>query len=488
MNAADVLIVGGGSAGCVLAARLSEDPRRTVLLLEAGPDHVSEHQTPPEILDGHSLALSHDWGYSGDSGRAIRVPRPRIVGGSSATNATMALRGQPSDYDGWGLVGWSFRDILPCFRKLESDHDFADEWHGADGPLPIRRYRLEELAPAQAAFLAAARTTHACAQDLNAPDALGAGTIPMNTEGGIRKSAALTYLAAARARVNLTIRPQAEVDHVVLEGRRAVGVRLAAGGEMIHAARVVLSAGAFGSPAILWRSGVGPAEPLRQLGITLRQELPGVGAGLADHPLFTLHYAARRPTPSHRVPLFQTMLVLSSAQIFPTSVVPVGILKVSTGGLLSLNTAARKPRSTGSVTLVSKDPTVAPRIHFDHLACAEDLEVMLEAVLEARRLAAAAPLSELVLREVFPGDPVQTRAQLAAVLRRHVTTYHHACGTCRMGRGADAVVNASGEVHGLDALSVIDASILPTIPSANIHLTVLMVAEHCAVALAGTSH
>ena len=312
---ADVLVAGGGSAGCVLAARLSEDPGCHVVLLEAGPDLAGQADVPPDVLDASGPTTAHDWGYMAEPdglGRRIALPRARLIGGCSSTNGCFALRGAPAVYDGWaqlGNPGWSFAEVLPFFRRLEADADFGGEWHGCDGPVPIRRHPPAELNAAQAAFIDAARCYGLpYVADHNRPDALGVGPTPRNARDGVRMSTSLTYLAAARGRPNLTIRGDAVVDRVEVRGSVATGVRLI-GGEVITADRVVLAAGAYASPAILQRSGIGPAVRLSALGIGVIADLPGVGENLIDHPLVAVDLPARRVVTGSR---FQAIATLRS--------------------------------------------------------------------------------------------------------------------------------------------------------------------------------
>jgi choline dehydrogenase len=498
--AADVVIVGAGSAGCVLAARLSEDGNRDTVLLESGPDYPTPADLPPEIRSGLRPVFTHDWGYRAETaldGRVLDANRARIVGGCSATNAALAVRGRPTDYDAWaalGCDGWAFADVLPFFCRLEHDFDFDGDAHGHDGPFPIRRPARDELAPIQRAFLdTCANAGLPVVADHNAPGAVGAGLPPMNLIDGVRQSTSLTYLARARARANLTVRSDALVDRIELSGTRAVGVRLAGSGEVVEADRVLLAAGAYGSPAILLRSGVGPAGDLRAAGVEPVIDRPGVGANLAEHPLMPNVFEASMP-PRSGDPVFQALLTTPSATadgVYDLHLLPLFNPPELQGDppVLVILTAVMTPRSRGSVRLRSADPHDAPRIDLGLFTDRADLPRMLDAMRVARLVAATDPLRELVGERVMPAAAADDDDSLTAAVRAACEIYHHAAGTCRMGRSDDpgAVVDPRGAVHGLDGVSVIDASIMPVIPAANTNVPTIMVAERCAAWLRNAS-
>jgi choline dehydrogenase len=493
----DVVVVGGGSAGCVLAARLSEDPGRTVMLVEAGPDCPDVSALPGDVIDASEPTVEHDWGYSADAelDRRMPVPRARIMGGCSATNACFALRGAPEVYDGWaalGNPGWSFAEVLDDFRRLESDQDFRDQWHGSEGPIPIRRHPRDELNRVQAAFLDGATASgHRYVEDHNRPGAVGAGPTPRNARQGMRMSTAVTYLASARGRQNLTIRPETVVAHVECSGTRVTGIRLL-DGTFIQADHVVLAAGTYASPMILARSGIGPAGELQALDIAPVVDLPGVGSNLIDHPIVSIDL----PTPSTPAQSrFQTHVTFHSAAAGVTG--PADLLLFTAGpfdhgpdqrgrgAVFGIVSGLMAPRSRGWVRLASNSPGDPPRIHFAHLTEAQDLERMLDAVTEARRLARSEPVAAITGgSELSPGPaiPTEDRGALAAWVRRAASTYHHPVGTCAMGPDPNlgAVTDARGSVYGIDGLTIADASIMPTIPSATTNLPTIMVAEHMA--------
>lgn len=495
----DVAIIGGGAAGCVLAARLSERPDRTVVLIEAGPDYPDPGALPEDLRSGRRSAGSHDWGLT-DEQTGTAVARAKVVGGCSATNGTIALRGARADYDGWaraGNPGWSFADVLPLFRRIETDLDFGDgdgdadggesgaEWHGRTGPVPIRRYRPQELTPVNAAaYEALAEAGFPRIGDHNRPDVYGVGPAPVNTIGGVRMGAATTYLFPARGRPNLSVLPDAHVDRVLLERGRATGVRLA-DGRTVRAGRVVLAAGTYGSPAVLLRSGIGPAHDLAVLGLPCRSDLPGVGANLQEHPGISVIWPLAGEVPDG--PRFQIVATQPSPGAADGAGPWLQHVPAATPSLFWVSAAVMNPRSRGRVRLGSLDPLRPPRITLNLLAELEDLAAMIEAVRSARHVGTRGPLKELAGGpEQWLGAGVHEPAELAEALRRAVWTYHHACGTCAMGPDprAGAVVDARGRVYGIDGLWVADASIMPVIPSANTHLPTLMVAERLAEEIA----
>jgi choline dehydrogenase len=494
----DVVVVGGGSAGCVLADRLSEDPARRVLLLEAGPDYRTVEALPADLASGWAPAFSHDWGLRAEpaaDGHVLELARAKVMGGCSSTNATAALRGSPADYDAWaaaGNPGWSFQEVLPFFRALETDADFGGEpWHGDGGPLPIRRYRREELTGWSAAGLeAAVAAGHEPVEDHNRPGAVGAGPCPNNTLDGVRMSTSLTWLAAARGRPNLTVRPDTLVDRVVLAGGRAAGVRLA-GGERVDAGRVVLAAGAYGSPVILLRSGVGPAGELAALGVPVAADLPGVGRNLTDHPLVRCAVPVRPgpPCPSFQVVVTWRSSLAADGDLLDLHALPgrsdLAGAESPTGATGFVLVGLMKPRSRGRLWLRSADPADPPHVDPAYLSHPDDLARMVEGLRMARALLRAGPLAALAAGpELAPGERVADGDQsaLAAFVRADVSPYHHPVGTCAMGPdpAAGAVVDARGRVHGVDALVVADASVMPEIPAANTNLPTIMVGERIA--------
>jgi choline dehydrogenase len=373
----------------------------------------------------------------GKGGRMVPLPRGRLVGGSSAVNGTFALRGFPEDYDEWAYAGnddWSFADVLPMFRALENDLDYGDEpWHGDTGQVPIRRYMPQEMSLGARALLeSAVAVGHKDVPDHNRPGATGAGALPVNTIGGVRMSTALTHLATARTRANLTVRPGVLIDRIDVNRGQARGVRLA-DGELLVADLVILAAGAYGSPVIMLRSGLGPAGELGALGIGVQADLPGVGSNLVDHPLASV--ALPSPAEPRRTARYQTMVTLASPQsnrpdlhIFEAGPFETDSRAARGGAVLGVGLALVKPDSRGTVRLASTDPDAPPRIDPAHLRAPRDRKRMLFALQEARRLARTAPLSELVIGSELapaPGIGDHDTRRLTAALAGQVWSYHH---------------------------------------------------------------
>lgn len=493
----DVVIVGAGPAGCVLAHRLTEDARRTVALIEAGPDYGPDPAAwPAELRDSTSVwTESHPWGYANvarEDEAALSLPRARLVGGTSTVNGCIWLRGSAADYDGWaalGNPGWSFADLLPCFRRAESD-PCGGPLHGDRGPVPVSRAPTSSWTPADRAFVAAAKTLGIpLVDDLNGDSVQspGVGPTPKNVADGMRMNAAFTYLAPVQDRANLTVIAETPVDRAVIESGRAVAVRTIEG-RIIRGEEIVVCGGAYGSPAILLRSGIGPPNHLRDLGLPVVADLPGVGANLLDHPLVNgLMEAAIAP--GHE-PLGRTFMPLMikarSRQVSDEIDLHIYQGQSLDDGLgawiLWLSVSLQYARSRGTVRLTSADPTAPLQIDHAHLSDPTDLEALCDGVELANRLVGAAPLAGIITPIPERTLRWKHRDDLRATVKRQVGTTFHPSSSCRMGPANDplAVVDHRGRVHGVAHLRVVDASILPTGPRCNVHFPTIAVAEKVA--------
>ncbi|ASM21008.1 MULTISPECIES: GMC family oxidoreductase [Serratia] len=490
----DVVIVGGGSAGAVMAARLSENPARRVLLLEAGHSYAP-YDYPRLIADSDVLGANgnpeFEWGYRTEPGyvsHAIGAIRGKVLGGSSGVNGAVAIRARPEDFNRWDLPGWGYQDLLPAFKKLETRHGLHDRAiHGDSGPFPVVQLTLDDITPMQRAFVAATRANgYDAIDDFDGPSANGVGPYPMNIVNGVRVNTGMAYLdEKTRARDNLTLRADTLVDRVIFDGQHAIGVRLASG-EEIHAAEVILSAGTYGSAAVLMRSGIAPAQQSKRLGIPIVADLP-VGENLVDHPFYYNAYAARPDVIGSQSPVIGAKLWTHSSQaepgeldlhitathLFPHDQSPTGV-----GFVLAV--ALTRPQSTGRVWLESRDPAAAPHIDLNFLAQESDRVRLLEGVKLARKIGQTAPLSTLIHSELAPAAD-SDEAILASMVAT-LDTYHHPTSSAPMGNAGEpkAVVDLQGRVHGVYGLRVVDASIFPDVPSVATNVTTIATAEHIA--------
>lgn len=516
----DYIIVGAGSAGCVLANRLTESGRNRVLLLEAGGEdtnpwiHIplgyAKHFVNPKINWLYNTAPNQEW-----VNRPVMAPRGKVVGGSSSINGMIYIRGQHEDYDHWrqlGNVGWSYTDVLPYFRKAENRERGADEFHGTGGPLHVSDPR--ETHPLGEAFLQAAKNSgYKSNPDFNGAEQEGFGNYQWTIRNGRRHSAAKGYLKPARKRANLTVATNAHATRLLFEGKRAIGIEYRQGRALRSAqasGEVIVSGGAFNSPQLLQLSGLGPAELLKSFGIEPIADLKGVGADLKDHFNAPIMYKVAKPITGnelanhfhrkisaginyvlarrgllgmavssyggfiktdsiHASPDIQILLMLfSTDRAGPTAHPFPGITVTAT---------LMRPESKGHVRIVSADPFAAPEIQPNYLAAEKDRASLIASVHATRRLMQDPAISPYLLSEYTPGTGVVSDDEIVEFLKEKGRTSFHPVSTCRMGTDATAVVDERLRVRGIEGLRVIDASVMPDLVSGNTNAPTIMIAE-----------
>jgi choline dehydrogenase-like flavoprotein len=523
----DYVIAGGGAAGCVLAARLSEDPGVKVLLLEAGGGDANPLFKMPAGFAKMTKGVA-SWGWSTVpqthlNGRVIWYTQAKIIGGGSTINAQLYTRGNAKDYDSWaseaGCVGWSYKEALPYFKRSEDNQRLVDAYHSYGGPLGVS-YPVNPV-PISFAFLRAAQEAGIPFNgDFNGAVQDGIGHYQLTTRDAMRSSAASAFLKPARRRPNLTVRTGAEAHRIVVENGRAVGVSIAAQGsiETVRAAReVIVSCGAIGSPRLLQLSGIGPADAIRKARVEVVHDLPGVGGNLQDHlDLYVVAECTGDHTYDRVARLDRTIWAGLQYLLFKTG--PVTSTLFETGGFwyadrearspdiqfhlglgsgieagvaqmrnpgVTLNSAFLRPRARGTVRLASADPRAAPLIDPNYWADPYDRRCAIEGLRLARKIMRQPALKPFVLAERLPGEALESDDDLARYAYRSCKTDHHPVGTCAMGSGPDAVTSLDLRVRGLEGLRVVDASVMPLIPSCNTNAPTIMVAEKAADMILG---
>jgi len=495
----DFIVVGAGSAGSVVANRLSEHPDARVLVLEAGGTEIGPDVENPSVWF-KLLGSPIDWGYhsvpqAGLNGRSTYEPRGKIIGGTSQMYIMMHIRGHPQDYDDWaynGAPGWSYKDVLPYFQKLENQEDKTSDWVGQGGPLSVINAKNHEHHPLSEVFIKAAlELGYPPTDDFNGPQMEGAGWHHINVKDGKRHSTAVAYLLPALNRPNLTLFPNVQVTRLLFDGqrRRCVGVEYVEDGQLkkVYADReVILSAGALESPHLLLNSGIGNPEHLKEFGKPVIVDLPGVGENFHNHVLTGLIAETREPVTPGKLNTSEAALFTKSDPGYTVPDLQFNfvhlpfdiIIGQSNPNSVSLIPGLQRPLSRGWVRLASSDPLEKPLLNPNYLAVDHDVQRMKQMIVIGREIFATRAFSKVLTgRELLPGPNVKSDDDLLAFVRERSDSYHHQAGSCKMGLDRMAVVDPSLRVYGVDGLRIADASVMPAIVTGNIHTGILMIAE-----------
>jgi choline dehydrogenase len=518
----DVVVAGAGSAGCIVATRLTEDPKLEVCLIEAGKRDRNPWIHIPLGFGKIVPNPKFNWGYAtepepGLNGRSVVWPRGKVLGGSGSINGLVFLRGAPTDFDEWeklGATGWGYKDVLPYFKKSENNVEGADAWRGVGGPMTISNIKAPSV-PSRAFVESCEQLQFPRNKDFNGERIDGVGFVQLNVRDGRRVSTAVGYLKPNLSRPNLALKTQVHVRRIILEGKRAIGVEIEeADGRRrrIRARReVIVSGGSINSPMLLMASGIGNAKELAAIGVDVQHDLPGVGKDLQDHFMVrmvfktkirgTLNEVSRNPFQAAKMALEyainrsgQLSVGATEATLFcksrasePIPDLQFQCINFSTEGAFKVglhrfpgfmfNFCVCRPHSRGEIKLRDPEGRFAPRIHANYMTHDEDWRMMLSGWRIAKQIRDTNPFKSLVEEEMYPGSGVKTEDDFKEYVKNNGSTVYHPCGTCRMGTDDRAVTDPNLKVRGIEGLRVVDASVMPMVPSSNIHPATIMVAE-----------